>query len=211
MMSFPAVLFDGEQETSLGNILISPSLNFKVLQSIISEKLVLSPHQFSIYLTDTKKNGMRIPVTGKIDFSTISREKDCIFLVVLKRSRRDRRRKTREVSAAEMLQGRYDPPPANMMLLRRDGNSVAINVDLDRSGFEKRVRELQMEKERYLMNMGLGFEGLSSPQERVVCEECLRAKEVGLEVGFHWCVYDAVTFGFKSPAGPIARPAKGSG
>ncbi|KAF2308315.1 hypothetical protein GH714_039985 [Hevea brasiliensis] len=164
--SFPVVFFDGEQETSLGDVVVSPSLNFKVFQSIIVEKLGLSPHQFSIYLADRKSRGSRIPVTGKIDFTAVSYEKDCFFLVVLKRSRRERRRKSREV--AEIMQNRFDPP-ANLMLLRRDGNTIAINstgfsaLDLGRSGYESRVKELQMQKERY------------------------------------W-----------SPAGPIARPVKGS-
>ncbi|KAJ9184581.1 hypothetical protein P3X46_004293 [Hevea brasiliensis] len=218
--SFPVVFFDGEQETSLGDVVVSPSLNFKVFQSIIVEKLGLSPHQFSIYLADRKRRGSRIPVTGKIDFTAVSYEKDCFFLVVLKRSRRERRRKSREV--AEIMQNRFDPP-ANLMLLRRDGNTIAINstgfsaLDLGRSGYESRVKELQMQKERYwyLMNMDLGFEGgpnlgAERSNRTVVCEECLRAKEMGRDVGFHWCVYDTVTFGFRSPAGPIARPVKGS-
>lgn len=81
--------------------------------------------------------------------------------------------------------------------------------------YENRIRELQMKKERYLMNMGLGrSDGLGLGLGRgggvaVVCEECSRAKAMGREVGFHWCAYDAVTFGFRSPAGPISRPAKG--
>ncbi|KDP36123.1 hypothetical protein JCGZ_08767 [Jatropha curcas] len=222
--SFSVVFYDGEQETSLGNVVVSPSLNFKAFQSTISEKLGLSPHQFSIYMTDQNRRGSRIPVTGKIDFSAVSREKDCFFLVVLKRSRRERRRKSREVAEIMQNNHRFDPP-ANMMLLRRDGNTIAINtnefsgVDLGRAGYERRVKELQMEKERYLMNMGLGsgmvYEGLSLGSERVnnrtvVCDECLMAKVMGRDVGFHWCVNDTVTFGFRSPAGPIARPIKGS-
>ncbi|KAF2308326.1 hypothetical protein GH714_040008 [Hevea brasiliensis] len=196
--SFPVVFFDGEQETSLGDVVVSPSLNFKVFQSIIVEKLGLSPHQFSIYLADRKSRGSRIPVTGKIDFTAVSYEKDCFFLVVLKRSRRERRRKSREV--AEIMQNRFDPP-ANLMLLRRDGNTIAINstgfsaLDLGRSGYESRVKELQMQKERYwyLMNMDLGFEGgpnlgAERSNRTVVCEECLRAKEMGRDVGFH-CIW----------------------
>ncbi|KAF2289648.1 hypothetical protein GH714_037700 [Hevea brasiliensis] len=184
--SFPVVFFDGEQETSLGNVVVSPFLNFKLFQSIISEKLVLSPHQFSIYLTDTRR-GSRIPVTRKINFSAVSCEKDCFFVVVLNRSKRERRRKSREM--AENMQNRFDPP-ATVMLLRRDGNTIAINstgfsnLDLGLARYERRVSELQMEKDR--------------------------AKEMGRDVGFHWCVYDTVTFRFRSPAGPIARPVKGS-
>lgn len=212
--SFPVVFFDGEQKTCLGNVVVSRSLNFKIFQSIISEKLVLSPYQFSIYLTDTRC-GSRIPVIGNFDFSAISCGKDCFFLIVLKRSKRERRRKSREM--AEIMQNRVDLP-ANVMLLRRDGNTIAINnvefsnLDLGRTGYERRVSELQMEKERYLMKMGLGFEGLNLEAERtnkvVVCEECSRAKETDGDVGFHWCVHDTITFGFRSPAGPIARPVK---
>lgn len=88
-----------------------------------------------------------------------------------------------------------------------------------------RVRNLQIEKERFLMNMGIGI-GIGIPVGNrndddhdddngnlncgLVCEVC--SSSVGnvsdCDLGFHWCVLDAVTQGFRSPAGPIARPIK---
>lgn len=81
---------------------------------------------------------------------------------------------------------------------------------LSRVGFEKRVMDLQMERERYLMSMAIGdlCLGRETPNGGGVgCEECSR----GMDGGFHRCVYDAVTVCFRSPAGPVARPVKGSG
>ena len=79
--------------------------------------------------------------------------------------------------------------------------------------YKNQVRELLIEREKYLANMGLTrlcfgnrengtvfVNGIAAVRNGVVvCEECNRR-----EVGFHWCVYDAVTFGFKSLAGLIS-------
>uniref|UniRef100_A0A2P2JTD9 DUF7138 domain-containing protein n=1 Tax=Rhizophora mucronata TaxID=61149 RepID=A0A2P2JTD9_RHIMU len=223
--SFPAVLFDGERETKLGDVFVFPSLKFEDFQSVISERIGLPPHQFAVYLVERKRRSVKIPVTGKTNFSAISSAKDCLFFVVRKRSRSQRRRKKRE--GDEIIRSSL-VPPANVMLLRRDGSNIAINgngfsiSDLGRSGYyQKRVRELELEKQRYLLSMGSGpgpgpgIEGLNLAPRRpidgaVVCQECLRGEQTGTGVGFHSCVYDAVTFGFRSPAGPIARPVKGS-
>ena len=89
---------------------------------------------------------------------------------------------------------------------------------MDRVGYKNRVRELLIEREKYLANMGLTRLCLGNQENSavfvndiaavrngvVVCEECNKR-----EVGFHWCIYDVATFRFKSPAGPIARPVKG--
>jgi hypothetical protein len=40
----------------------------------------------------------------------------------------------------------------------------------------------------------------------VRCHECESARQPG----FHWCVRDAITVGFRSPVGPIERPVKKS-
>ncbi|WCJ34199.1 hypothetical protein M5689_015518 [Euphorbia peplus] len=214
--TLPVIFSDGEQESSLGKVSIS-TFNFKHFQAAVAEKLGLSSHQFSIYLTNRKNRGSRVPVTGKLDFTAVSLTTDCIFLIILKQSRRERRRRTR--GGSEFVHHRSDPPP-NMMLLRRDGNTISLNggsyvgggggfsgLELDRSGFgfERRIEELRIQKEMYLMNMGFG----SGANRTVICQECSRAKEIGIESGFHWCVHDTITVGFRSPAGPIARPSKG--
>lgn len=237
-VSFPIVFFDGECETDIGTVLVFPSLDFKRFQSLLSRKIGISPHQFSVYLAspETRK---RIPITGKVNFGAISREKGCFFVVVLKRSRRERRRKSSShnlieedlyysspASAVDLHRPiKNNPPAENFMLLRRDmeihpGFFSSIS---DRVGYETGVINYQLEKERYLMNMGLnGLLGLQWTQpstvgeesvkgsSTAVCEDCFRAKESGTEVGFHCCVYDAVTYGFRSTVGPIARPVKRS-
>ncbi|KAH7512246.1 hypothetical protein FEM48_Zijuj12G0070000 [Ziziphus jujuba var. spinosa] len=239
-VAFPLVFFDGERETDIGNIVVYPTLEFKRFQSMLSQKIGISPHQFSVYLS-SQDTGRRIPITGRVNFGAISREKGYSFLVVLKRSRRERRRRSQQESAGDVyFTSPMKPPPQkpvkknppdNVMLLRRDVG--IINQDQAFSGpqlnlpyayrveYEKRVRDLQFEKERYLMNMGLTGSDLSYGENgmvgekggrggEAVCEVCLEAKEMGKEVGFHWCIYDTVTVGFRSPAGPIARPIKGS-
>jgi hypothetical protein len=231
--SVPVVFSDGERETDIGNVVVHPSLEFETFQSIMSRKIGISPQQFSAYLAgpDTRR---KIPITGKFNFAAVSREKDCFFLVVLKRSKRERRRRTRREderygSRMSVVQRTIKKVPENVMLLRRNAGIESVQAFsgfvtvMDRVGYENRVRELRAERDRYLMNMGLSGlclgkgenvdvaeRGVTSQNDVVECEECVRAKDSGREVGFHWCVYDAVTFGFRSPAGPIARPVKGS-
>ncbi|KAE8689950.1 Nudix hydrolase [Hibiscus syriacus] len=203
---FPIVFFDGECETGIGEVVVHPTMDFKAFQSILSRKIGISPHQFTVYITASNNPRNRVPVTGKVNFSAVSREKDCFFLVVLKRSRRSR---TRRGKKAESSPAMKKEPPANAMLLRRgDGggnNSMETRMFTGLDEFERRVRDLQIEKERYLVNWGSANLRIARESKSLVCEECENAKDVG----FHWCVYDAVTFGFRSHAGPIARPGKG--
>lgn len=119
-------------------------MNFKGLQLIISERIGISPHQFSIFLVSREKRGSRIPVAAKTNFSKIYREKDWLFLVALKSSWRERRIKGHEMMTGNTVRSRFDPQPGNLMLLRRDDNSVAINgnglpgLDLGRVGSSMR-------------------------------------------------------------------------
>ncbi|PON43331.1 hypothetical protein PanWU01x14_275290 [Parasponia andersonii] len=246
-VSFPIVFFDGESETDIGSFAVSPTLDFKRFQSVLSRKIGISPHQFSVYLSspETRK---RIPITGKFNFGAISSEKGCFFVVVLKRSKRERRRRSlthqnlpedlyyssSPATAANPHRSIKKAPPENVTLLRRDmviaHNDQSLYGFLspfsDRVGYAPQGRNYQLEKQRYeyLMNMDLSGLGRDStkPIKAVddeksvrgggglaVCEDCLRAEESGTEVGFHWCVYDPVTFGFRSAVGPIARPFKG--
>lgn len=173
---FPVVFFDGERETSIGNVAVHPATDYKTLQSILSLKIGISPNQFSVYLV----NGVtsrKIPVTAKSNFAAICWERDCCLLVVLKRSRDSRARRQRRKPSEQQQQ-----PAGNVMLLKRN-NDVKVNNAIMSNNNDHNV-----------------LNG--------VCEECERAKQTGREAGFHWCVYDPVTFGFRSPAGPIARPVK---
>ncbi|KAG1327840.1 hypothetical protein COCNU_01G017740 [Cocos nucifera] len=89
--------------------------------------------------------------------------------------------------------------------------------------YESQLRDLQRQRERYLLSTAAYYpyaaaEGAfawdaaarraAAPERPAVCEECERAKEEGRPPGFHWCVCDAVTVGFRSPVGPIQRPPK---
>ncbi|ESR43314.1 hypothetical protein CICLE_v10012818mg [Citrus x clementina] len=192
---FPVVFFDGERETSIGNVVVYPSLNYKAFLSILSLKIGISPNQFSVYLADGESS-RKVPVTSKANFSEMSREKDSCFLVVLRRSRDSRARRQRRKADHYQRQQQQQPPLAgNVMLLKRNNNDDFNNTIL-------------RNYDRYY-NINDDYNINGGDCDVLVCEECVRAKETGREVGFHWCVYDAVTFGFRSPAGPIARPVKG--
>lgn len=222
-VSFPIVFFDGEVETDIGNVVVFPSLDFKRFQAALSKKIGISPHQFSVYLS-SPETPKRIPITGKVNFGAISSDKGCFFVVVLKRSRRERRRKNpshqplpedlpyySSPAPAKPHRPIRKSPPENVMLLKRDiGFANYQNQALSElSPFSDRVMSYQLQKERYLMGLnGLGRERFE-PSPGAVCEECLRANELGTQAGFHWCVNDAVTYGFRSAVGPIARPRKG--
>ncbi|XVE96300.1 hypothetical protein REPUB_Repub02eG0209300 [Reevesia pubescens] len=210
-VSFPVVFFDGECETDIGNVVIHQAMDFKAFQSILSRKIGISPHQFSVYIADSNNPRNRVLITGKVDFSAVSREKGCFFLVVLKRTRRSGTRKGKNVESYTPSETMRKEPPANVMLLRRGGGGGGNNLTDARvftglDEFERRVRDLQLEKERYMVNLGRANLRIERESRSLVCEECENAKVVGREVGFHWCVYDAVTFGFRSHAGPVARP-----
>ncbi|PRQ44131.1 hypothetical protein RchiOBHm_Chr3g0475851 [Rosa chinensis] len=239
-ISFPVVFCDGESESEIGDVVIYPAMEFKRFQAVLSQKIGISPNQFSVFIS-SPESGRRIPVTSKINFSVISRETNCFFLVVLKRTKRERRRRNNQHHHLDESQyyntpsSYYSPnkikenPLENAVFLRRGaginhhgGEAAALSgMGMPFAGrveWENRVRELQIEKERYLMNMGLarasgfglgqgGGGGDGGGGGVVVCEDCSRADEMGTEVGFHWCAYDpVVTFRFRSPAGPISRP-----
>ncbi|XP_054785232.1 uncharacterized protein LOC129291739 [Prosopis cineraria] len=222
-VSFSVVFLDGENTVNIGEIMVDSSLNFKNFQSDIGQKIGVSPHQLSVYFGSRESN-RKIPITRKVNFAAIAREKGGFFFV----KRRPRRHKTHKESRDEEQPCNKKIPPANVKLLRRNtgidfypafpGFQTPI---LDRIGYETRVRNLQVEKERYLMNMGLG--GLCLGKEpngsgnrnasggELVCKVCSVGNASGRDAGFHWCVHDAVTEGFRSPAGPIARPVKNIG
>lgn len=194
---FSVVYFDGHTEANVGDVTVHPSFNFNNFLSFLSQKIGISPHKFSVYLATLGTNH-RIPITGKSNFATMARDNADSSFFFVERSKRPRSRKNKSRKKAS---SRNDNSVAleNVVLLRRN-DAVAGQV-LGRAEYEKWVRDLHLERERYLMSMGMGLAG------GTFCEECL----TGTDGGFHWCVYDAVTVGFRSPAGPVARPVKGSG
>lgn len=195
--SFPVVYFDGATESNVGEITVDSSFSFNKFLSFLSHKIGISSHQFSVYLATFGTN-QRIPITAKVNFADIARTAaaaSSFFFV--KRSKRIRRGKPRGKATKDNI---ITPPLGNVVLLRRDAvlPFPGFEKTSGRAEYDKRLRDLQIEKELYLMRMGIGG---------VICKECL----IGLDDGFHRCIFDAVTACFKSPAGPIARPVRGSG
>ncbi|CAI9780257.1 unnamed protein product [Fraxinus pennsylvanica] len=87
----PVVFFDGKEKKSLGNISISPALDYKLFMSTVGQIIGILPNQeISIYHT---KNPYvpetcpdLTPVDEKIDFGLLCSQKDITFEVVLERS-----------------------------------------------------------------------------------------------------------------------------
>lgn len=216
---FSVTFFNGEKELDMGIIPITPSLTFKSFQSLMSQKLQISPHQITIYFErknfipsfNQNHHRRRHPVTSKFDFSSIMTESNSAFFwVVQKRSRRIRRRRTKNSFPGEIN--------VNNMILRRNLKMLE-----------------EKEKENYLMSLSLnsnvyndlgflyGYRGEfynfsddgasssgggSSIENHRTCEVCFLSA-TGVETPpFHCCKNDAITHFFKSSAGPIGPPKK---
>ncbi|GAB4856287.1 hypothetical protein Ancab_014215 [Ancistrocladus abbreviatus] len=272
---FPVVFFDGVREIDLGNVLVQSSMNFKGFQSLMSQKIGISPHQITIWfgkkinssISSSFKSGdyRKIPVTNKFNFaSIISGHRNWFFQVVLKRNRRNRRRRAKQSIDEDDAYSIHSEitSPDNFILLRRNPNSpvfpyndgirAATPMDVapdnwspgsEYLDYANRMKILERERERYLMSLNLNSnvysdfniyggksfyggrdrmsdDGASSSggeRERMmmVCDVCMNYSKTIMEedethetVPFHWCKFDAVTVGFRSPAGPIARPSK---
>ncbi|GAB2272121.1 hypothetical protein Dimus_006940 [Dionaea muscipula] len=244
---YPLVFFDGVTEIELGNVVVSPAMNFKKFQSIVSEKIGISPHQITIYFEKhspppppllSMKSHRKIPVTSKTNFGSILNEPNCFFRAVLKRSRRARRRRPPNQSIP-VVGGEEDYhgysvnsgnlSPGNFVLLPRNTNWYPLWDHLD---YANRMRILDREQTRYLnLNTGVdsdpslnydkhsnvmeSYDGNSASfigcRDGVICEFCEgenATTEDDETVAFHWCKYDPVTVGFRSAAGPIARPTR---
>ncbi|KAI3511996.1 hypothetical protein L1887_19158 [Cichorium endivia] len=226
---FPVVLFDGERETDVGNVKIHQDLLFKEFQMKLSQMIGISYNNLTTYLVDSKKSKIsperrKILITGKVNFAVIVREKNCYFLVVLKRSRRDRRRKP------VINQSDLDFPlapsvsPDDLSLLH--WNQLDMN-EAQMSGYspyyyDERFHDLLIQRENYvnmILNSRYGFDSplnMNFPKidevypklqpNRALCEDCTAAQKQGKSAEFHLCVYDEVVLdGFRSPAGPISR------
>lgn len=212
-ISLPVFLHDGEREISIGSAVVRPSLKFSDLQSGISQRLGLSPNQISIYLAERRLYRSwprKIAVNAKFNFATITGSKDSYFLVFLKRSKG--REKVQSMAKQRL-------PPENVMLLRRGtgpsdqlyGGGYSVPI-VDPYEYDRRMRELAVERERYLMmtmmNSHKNYATVKGAD--MFCEECVKAREMSSESKpeFHWCPNDAVIAGFRSPAGPVCRPGK---
>ncbi|KAG8374040.1 hypothetical protein BUALT_Bualt11G0089600 [Buddleja alternifolia] len=170
--AFPVVLFDGEREMNIGNVRISPAMEYKQFQLMLSQKIGISPNQFSIYLIERKNNSnsnpqspfteewRRIPITGKVNFAYICSQQKCCFLAVLRRSRKSRNRKERMIngvySADFLPETVFTPPPvrpvpANLILLRRSQETPSYDriTPSEVALLNDRLQSLKIGKESY--------------------------------------------------------------
>ena len=244
--NFAVVYTDGDREINVGTVDVDPAaITFKHLLPLLSRKIGLSPHHFSVYLAAVGTD-RKIPITAKVDLATAMHLDGggaaAYYFFLVKRSSSSKRSKKAAAAAhppsPAPARDRKKTPTENVMLLRRAAGEsqlaafrAAAPPFMDRVEFEMRMMNLRMERERFLMNMAMkdanvareASNGGAAGRERnsagggggriLICEECLRAKRTGTDDGgFHPCVYDEVTVGFRSPAGPISRPpAKNTG
>ncbi|CAA0818786.1 Unknown protein [Striga hermonthica] len=179
--SFPVVFFDGEKEINIGDVKVDPTLEYKPFQHMLSQKIGISPNQISIYLVDRGRSRRtlfaedrrRIPITGKVNFGLICRQKNCSFLVVLKRSRKSRSRRERAANGVEfagffsdgefLQHPQMRPVPENLVLLRRNQQMPLYGriTQSELSDFSDRLHSLRIQRDNYQFAMGKG--DLDSP------------------------------------------------
>ncbi|KAG6433879.1 hypothetical protein SASPL_105498 [Salvia splendens] len=235
--AFPVVFFDGEREMNIGEVRVNPTLEYKPFQHMLSQKIGISPNQISIYLVDRRKNPKspfsedrrRIPITGKVNFALICRQKECCFLVVLKRSRKSRNRREKAMTGldlADLLPGSEFPRPAmhlapeNLVLLRRNQqlpfqsrqNDLLQGLGSERVNYEMAMARGNLDA-AYFPNYDDWYAFhpskmmmTKSETGKVYCEECVNAEKDGETPSFHPCANDAVVTWLPAPLGPICRP-----
>ncbi|KAG7958345.1 hypothetical protein I3843_10G016900 [Carya illinoinensis] len=210
---FPVVFFEGHSQTNVGEVDFHPSLEFEKFRSVISCKLEIPPRQLSFYIlvkhrSRKSKTLQRIPITRRSDFAAFSRhliEFGEYFQTI-----------------ASCMIG-IPPRMLTVYLAVKYRSKALLKISITGNWYEKQAaRKLQMERQRYLVDMGLSGlclgdeeingnvdeDGRVGGKDVVECEECIRAKELGSEAEFHCCMYDAVIFEFKSKAGPVSQPVK---
>ncbi|KAL2534535.1 Uncharacterized protein Adt_07886 [Abeliophyllum distichum] len=223
---------------NIGSVNIDATMQYKSFQLMLSHKIGISPNQISIYLVDRKRiskfeDRRRIPITGKVNFALISREKDCCFLVVLKRSRKSRNRRVgmNGLEFADFLpENDYTPEPVpdNLILLRRDQTAPLFDqiTQTELENLNDRLQNLRVRKENYQMPMARpnfipgmdpdpilnlnsnSYQMMSKNVNKAFCKECVNWKNNGEAASFHPCVNDPVITQYRSRFGPIARPSK---
>lgn len=239
--TIPVLFFDGEREIDIGTVTIDKSMDFRKFQFTVSDKIGISSQQITISLIFHKKSKSRkIPINEKVNFGLIAFEKDCYFLAVLKRSRRERRGfKSRQnlIGNDFFSTSPIDVPQKKFSILRRDEvispsqfGFVSSPPYYDRQfpappennqydelryrEYQNQLRSLQIQRENNYMMSQISYPyhqdleteymfGSRFGNHMSYCKECSVSSN---GVPFHWC--DAITAGFRSPAGPIAKPRK---
>ncbi|URD79860.1 hypothetical protein MUK42_05094 [Musa troglodytarum] len=217
---FPVMYVDGDHEFEVGLVPVHPSLSFDTFQEAISQMIGVAPHRLSISLVRPKntralgETSRKVAIDEASDFAAIACERDCFVHAALRLSRRKRRGRSKR--------NNRDPGPEenaapNITILRRN---PAESEDLDMvTGFGLREHMapagiLERQWQRFLLSTvaarppcyrPAGFAPRRTPL--LWCENCEAAKAEGRPPCFHRCVRDAVTFCFRSAAGPIQRPS----
>lgn len=119
--AYPVLFFDGEQKYDKGNVGLHSLLYYKKFQTIIAQLTGIPPNQQSTVfvcrrsLKSMSEKRQRLPINENTNFAIIlnqhnpSREKDCYFLVSVKKSKRDRKgRGKRNADAVEVVRDDYD-------------------------------------------------------------------------------------------------------
>ncbi|KAG6412140.1 hypothetical protein SASPL_124809 [Salvia splendens] len=199
---FPVAFFDGEREMDIGDVRITPAMDYKSFQLILSEMIGISPNQISIYLVNRRRNRKspfsddrrRIPVTGKANFAAICRLKECCFLVILKRSRKSRSRRERMIGGGGAdFAARIAQPEPHLVLLRRSQPAPLcdrISQPEGGGGAELQFPRGDLFDPTWLAGDGSGDRG------KAFCEECWNAERNGGTTSFHHCINDAVVTQF---------------
>ncbi|CAA0842989.1 Unknown protein [Striga hermonthica] len=203
--TFPVFFFNGEREANVGDVEIYPALEYKSFQLMLSQKIGVSPNQISTYLVDWKNTARspfagdrhRTPITGKTDFASLCRRKDCCFLSILKRSRKARGRRGRSIDRFAAVE--FSPAPEDLVILRKGRAIGSLEVG-DFAG--------------YFVDPPVVNSGLDDPDPDshiggcgAFCKECWMATRMGYTAPFHPCVKDPVITRFETRLGPINRPS----
>ncbi|KAI3688036.1 hypothetical protein L1987_81742 [Smallanthus sonchifolius] len=214
---FPVVLYNGERQINVGNIEIDPTIDFHKFRTMLKQMIGISYNNLTTYLVESRRpehiqsEGRKILITSKVDFLVLVREKNAYFLVVMKRSRRERRRKNYNRSSVDLT-------PADLFDYHFNHHHQITTQVPECGKAEIWLQELQMQRankiQLMLHDMNASFPSITEAYpgverfvSRPLCEDCIEADRWGLKPEFHLCVYDEVVEGFlRSPAGPIARP-----
>lgn len=109
---YPLFFFDGEHERDKGHVGLHSALTFKRFQAQISQKTGIPANQLSAVFVckktfrDTEKR-QKLPINENTNFSIIlnqhnpSKEKDCHFLVSMKKSKKERKVSRKRSADAE--------------------------------------------------------------------------------------------------------------
>ncbi|KAK1429274.1 hypothetical protein QVD17_11480 [Tagetes erecta] len=229
-VEFPVILYNGEREVDLGNIEIHPTTDFHTFRTILKQMTGISYNNLTSYLVETRtsetqSDGRKLLITSKTDFNVLMGEKNAYFHVVLKRSRRERRRRRMnnriclELSPKDLLDYRYN----NNFTTQMEESRIKVEIWLHELHMQRMndMNNVMMHDEylnyEYASHVNGNFPNVTEEYiplversvNRGTCEDCDRANERGLKPEFHMCVYDDVVEGFfRSPAGPISRPLR---